>query len=153
VPPFNAMNSKQKECLRLVSEGLTSKQIAPKVGLTHESVNTYVKSATRLLGAPNRSVAARMLLDYEALPKWEFPPDPVEAADQIGQIDGADELPRFPSPIPFLRGGIALVPPIGGRISNLTAIEKIVAMLRAAIFMAAIIATLVLLIAGGLKLL
>lgn len=61
---FVALSAKQKDSLRLVADGQTLKQIALRVGLTHESVNTYVKTATRALGAPNRSVGAPMLLEH-----------------------------------------------------------------------------------------
>lgn len=151
--PYDALNAKQKECLRLVSEGLTSKQIAPRVGLTHESVNTYVKAAARLLGAPNRAVAARMLLEHEALPKGEFPSQPVEPAPQLSETEATDGLSRSPRSAPLIGGIMASVPPIGGSVSGLTAGEKVAAMLRAALFMSAVVATLILLIVGGLKLL
>jgi DNA-binding CsgD family transcriptional regulator len=150
---FDALSAKQKDCLRLVAEGLTSKQIAPKVGLTHESVNTYVKTATRIVGAPNRSVAARMLLEYEAIPKREFPSQPIAEPASARQIRAADELPGSPRPTSQGLGILALVPPLGGSDREMTVGETMAAMLRAALFLAVIVATLLLLIVGGLKLL
>lgn len=150
---FDALSAKQKECLRLVADGLTSKQIAPRVGLTHESVNTYVKTATRALGAPNRSVAARMLLEHEAVPNREFPSPPVVEPIPERQIEPADGLPGSPRSASQGPGILAFVPPLGGSDRDLTIGETLAAMLRAALFLAVIVAALLLLVVGGLKLL
>ncbi len=44
-------------CLRLASRGLTSEQIARESGYQVDTVNTYIKHATRKIGASNRTQA------------------------------------------------------------------------------------------------
>lgn len=150
---FDGLSAKQKACLRLVADGLTSKEIAPLVGLTHESVNTYVKTATRLIGAPNRSVAARMLLDFERLPKLELPSDGVADTEGVSQLATPDGKTGSARPTPRVRGALLAPPPLGGRIADISTREKIAAMFRAALFLAVVVAVLLLLIVGGLRLL
>ncbi|MDC7683313.1 LuxR C-terminal-related transcriptional regulator [Asticcacaulis sp. BYS171W] len=57
---FNAqvgLTDNEQKCLELASRGLTSEEAGLKTGLSTETVNTYFKSATRKLGARNRSQA------------------------------------------------------------------------------------------------
>ncbi|ESQ79215.1 hypothetical protein AEYBE204_09405 [Asticcacaulis sp. YBE204] len=57
---FNAqvgLTDSEQKCLELASRGLTSEETGLKAGLSTETVNTYFKSATRKLGARNRSQA------------------------------------------------------------------------------------------------
>ncbi len=44
-------------CLRLASKGMTSDQIASESGYQVDTVNTYIKHATRKIGATNRTQA------------------------------------------------------------------------------------------------
>ncbi|TRL37804.1 helix-turn-helix transcriptional regulator [Rhizobium straminoryzae] len=44
-------------CLRLASGGLTSEQIAAESGYQVDTVNTYIKNATKKIGASNRTQA------------------------------------------------------------------------------------------------
>lgn len=44
-------------CLRLASSGLTSEQIAQESGYQVDTVNTYIKNATKKVGASNRTQA------------------------------------------------------------------------------------------------
>lgn len=44
-------------CLRLASRGLTSEQIAAESGYQVDTVNTYIKNATKKIGATNRTQA------------------------------------------------------------------------------------------------
>jgi DNA-binding CsgD family transcriptional regulator len=44
-------------CLRLASKGMTSDQIATESGYQVDTVNTYIKHATRKIGATNRTQA------------------------------------------------------------------------------------------------
>ncbi len=57
---FNAqvgLNTNETKCLERASRGLTSEAIAAELGLTTDTVNTFMKIATRKLGAANRSQA------------------------------------------------------------------------------------------------
>ncbi len=57
---FNAqvgLNANEQKCLDLASRGHTSEEIGQQLGLTTDTVNTFIKIATRKLGANNRAQA------------------------------------------------------------------------------------------------
>jgi DNA-binding CsgD family transcriptional regulator len=60
------LTEQQRICLRLVYAHLTSKQIAPMMGIEPGSVDQHIKAAMRVLDVPDRRTAARMLADHEA---------------------------------------------------------------------------------------
>jgi DNA-binding CsgD family transcriptional regulator len=59
------LTDKQRECLRLVYAHLSSKEIAPKLGVEPGTVDQYIKAAMRVLGVCDRRAAARMLAEHE----------------------------------------------------------------------------------------
>jgi len=61
-----------REILRLVAAGRTSKEIARALGRSHYTIDDRIKDVCRTLGADNRGHAAVMLLREEALTP---PPD------------------------------------------------------------------------------
>ncbi|MDV6330938.1 helix-turn-helix transcriptional regulator [Asticcacaulis sp. 201] len=57
---FNAqvgLNANESRCLQLASFGMTSEEIGLEMGFPTETINTYIKLATRKLGSKNRSQA------------------------------------------------------------------------------------------------
>jgi DNA-binding CsgD family transcriptional regulator len=59
------LTDKQRECLRLVYAHMSSKEIAPKLGVEPGTVDQYIKAAMRILGTSDRRAAARMLAEHE----------------------------------------------------------------------------------------
>ena len=64
------ISARQREILALVGEGLSSKEIARRVGLSEETVKTHVRRAMNALGAPTRAAAVAMVFGpgYAATP-------------------------------------------------------------------------------------
>ena len=63
----------QKRCLRFAAEGRSSKEIAPLVGLTHQTVDQYLYRARVILNAENRREAARIFAEIDrAIPFKKF---------------------------------------------------------------------------------
>jgi len=60
-PVIELLTPRERECLRLVDQHLSSKEIARKLGMSKTSVDTYCDRARRKLGVPDRYEAARML--------------------------------------------------------------------------------------------
>lgn len=56
----------QKDCLRMVDDLLTSKEIARKLGISRFTVDQRLDSARRKLNAPNRKEAAKIYVAIEA---------------------------------------------------------------------------------------
>lgn len=60
------LTPRQKECLRYVGKGYSSKEIGKLLGISHETVNSHISITLNLLGQHSRGKAARMLVDFEA---------------------------------------------------------------------------------------
>ena len=59
------LTEQQRVCLRLVYAHMTSKEIAPLLGIEPGSVDQHIKAAMRVLGVGDRRAAARMLAEHE----------------------------------------------------------------------------------------
>jgi len=62
---LDRLTDKQRECLRLVYAHMSSKEIAPLLGVEPGTVDQYIKAAMRILGTSDRRAAARMLAEHE----------------------------------------------------------------------------------------
>jgi DNA-binding CsgD family transcriptional regulator len=117
------LTEQQRACLRLVYVNMTSKEIAPHLGIEPNSVDQHIKAAMRTLGVGDRRSAARLLADYEGRPSIQSlvyqpsayqpsaiatEPDPARLAPwsegeaerpggPSGEVPGPAE-PDFPSP-------------------------------------------------------
>ncbi|HEX8512951.1 MAG TPA: helix-turn-helix transcriptional regulator [Allosphingosinicella sp.] len=60
------LTEQQRACLRHVYAHLTSKEIAPIMGIAPGSVDQHIKAAMRILNVEDRRTAARVLAEYEA---------------------------------------------------------------------------------------
>jgi DNA-binding CsgD family transcriptional regulator len=80
------LTEQQRACLRHVYAHMTSKEIAPIMGIEPGSVDQHIKAAMKTLGVGDRRTAARIFAEYEgrdestivAYPPLnpEFPADP-----------------------------------------------------------------------------
>jgi len=61
VSRLHLLTPKERDCLRLVMERRSSKQIARQLGISRTSVDTYVRRAREKLGLKDRYAAARLL--------------------------------------------------------------------------------------------
>ncbi|MDP3661169.1 helix-turn-helix transcriptional regulator [Phenylobacterium sp.] len=62
------LTPRERECLRLVDQHLSSKQIARELGMSKNSVDTYCDRARRKLGVDDRYAAAKLLAARERDP-------------------------------------------------------------------------------------
>src|SRR5215213_1035436 len=60
------LTEQQRACLRYVYAHLTSKEIAPIMGIEPGSVDQHIKAAMKTLDVPDRRTAARVLAEHEA---------------------------------------------------------------------------------------
>ena len=58
--PVGLLTPRERDCLRLVDQHLSSKQIARQLGMSKTSVDTYCDRARRKLGVEDRYAAARL---------------------------------------------------------------------------------------------
>jgi DNA-binding CsgD family transcriptional regulator len=77
-----SLTQRERDCLRLVMERRSSKQIARQLGISRTSVDTYVRRAREKLGLRDRYAAARLMAAWQ---QGEIPPPQPEApADEAG---------------------------------------------------------------------
>jgi DNA-binding CsgD family transcriptional regulator len=127
----------QRSYLRLVHSGLTSKEIAQRLGASHHTVNSQIAVAVRVLGARSRSDAAALLVQREQFASYDPSYEPPAVAE------AALEPPTSVQDQSHFREGLLLPVPTGGRpLNKLTPLQRILWILG----LAAVIA----LIVGGL---
>ncbi len=106
------LSPRERECLRLVSRGFSSKEIAKHLGISYHTVDDHLKKSIAALGVSSRFEAARILADDEA----GIAPPPQHLGTQAPAIDPpADRAPDGASDegrikpwwarLPFLRNG------------------------------------------------
>jgi DNA-binding CsgD family transcriptional regulator len=125
----------QVNCLRLVADGYTSKEIAKQLGLTPMTVDQYLQRAKTALGAPDRRTAARWWAESQqnrAFKSFELKPVPVAQplSDMTPPAVPAEEMPA-PSATGQWQTRFGF-PPIGGIRTSLGASQKTGTILRIA---------------------
>ena len=64
---LDRLTEQQRTCLRFVYRHMTSKEIAPLLGVEPGTVDQHIKAAMRVLGVGDRRTAARILAEHEGL--------------------------------------------------------------------------------------
>ncbi|MDB5445569.1 MAG: transcriptional regulator, LuxR family [Phenylobacterium sp.] len=65
---LSALTPQERECLRLVAQQRSSKEIALELGISKASVDTYCNRARAKLGVSSRRAAARLIMGAEPAP-------------------------------------------------------------------------------------
>jgi DNA-binding CsgD family transcriptional regulator len=73
IAPSDALNNGQKDCLRLVMQHFSSKEIARNLGVSPHTVDKRLKQAILALGVQSRVEAARILTRDEGEQEFRFP--------------------------------------------------------------------------------
>ena len=124
------LTEQQRACLRYVYAHLTSKEIAPLMGIEPGSVDQHIKAAMKTLGVTHRRTAARLLAEHEAragVPPLQYdrpdvvlPPDstpfgpPIESGWQSSGLSGGAMREQQASFRVAMSGGAPPLPlPIG----------------------------------------
>ncbi len=138
------LTDRQKDCLRLVGQGFTSKEIGRLLDLSPSTVDNHITVAVQSIEAPNRGAAARALLLEET--RQKLPRQSAELAS----------APDIPKPQPFREvesatsiGGFALsLPPVGGKRNDLDGTSRSLRILQVAVVAAVVAIALTIMIAG-----
>jgi DNA-binding CsgD family transcriptional regulator len=70
---IGVLTPKERECLRLVAQQRSSKEIARELGISKASVDTYCNRARAKLGVSTRRLAAQLVLDLDGAETPETP--------------------------------------------------------------------------------
>lgn len=147
-PPTSRLTDRQKDCLRLVAHGFTSKEIGRQLDLSPSTVDNHILLATQALGAASRAEAARFLASAEARQKLPSQSQALADGEFAGILPSTTEAPM--QAISY-RSRWSL-PPLGGRRNDLDAPERTVRIVQVAVVAFGTVMGLVLLIAGAFKL-
>ena len=91
-----SLTTRERDCLRLIVENRTSKEVGRMLGISHTSVDTHVRRARAKLGLRDRYVAARLLAQAEAADAPTEPLATAPALDVAAPAAGPSWLPRLP---------------------------------------------------------
>lgn len=104
------LTPQERECLKLVAEQRSSKEIAHVLGISKASVDTYCNRARAKLGVSSRREAARIVRALEAERTAQpSAPAPVEAEERAPSKSGRWRLPPVAALGPLQRVGAILL--------------------------------------------
>jgi DNA-binding CsgD family transcriptional regulator len=106
------LSKRQAQCLALASQGLTSKEIAREIGISPSTVDNHLRVAAAKLQAPNRRAAVRRANAFKN------PPEFATEADRSIRRSARK---------------LGLLPPIGGLPNNLSAVKRLMLVVRIAL--------------------
>ncbi len=142
----------QKACLRLVDDHHTSKEIARILGISPFTVDQRLDAARRKLNAPSRKDAAKIfaMMEHNISEPFVYEAQRLETA-------GFSDIPfsppnRVEQALAKLTSLVS-VPPIGGERHELSKKEILVQSLNIAFFSTLVIALVVVVLTGTLRLL
>lgn len=125
------LSARQKQCLLLVSEGYSSKEIARKLGISPSTVDSHIGTATQILGYEDRRKAARMLI-----PTYSDQPD---VQTEHNDPENKFVLFRFP--------------PLGGRLNKLKPLARMQHIVQISLIAMVALSVIMLIISGLIALL
>lgn len=91
---LDRLTEQQRACLRMVYRHMTSKEIAPLLGIEPGSVDQHIKAAMRVLGVGERRTAARLLAEHEGV---AAPGEELAVREEQAGFEAASG-PRAPGP-------------------------------------------------------
>jgi DNA-binding CsgD family transcriptional regulator len=141
---IESLTDRQKDCLRLVGRGFTSKEIGRLLDLSPSTVDNHVNSAVQVLNAPNRGSAARALDRFETGQKLPRQSLELASSAQLPNDPANREVDSATSP-----GGFMLsLPPVGGKRNDLDGTTRSLRILQVAVVAAVVAITLTIVVAG-----
>jgi DNA-binding CsgD family transcriptional regulator len=128
------LTKRQRDCLELVAQGYTSKEIGRRLGISFSTVDNHIQAAVQLLEVDGRAEAARLLVQSgEPAPRQSLPSEP----GTLAPIDPEPDQAVAEQPRGWRAALASLIPPIGGSENALTPSQSVLAVVRIA-FLAAL---------------
>ena len=141
------LTERQKECLRLVAQGYTSKEIGRALDLSPSTVDNHILTAVQSMSANSRGEAARSLAGLEARQKLPRESQALAESFQSGLLSVSAEAPALA--IRYRK--FWSLPPIGGQTNELDSAERSLRIVQVAAVGFGTVMSLTLLIAGAFK--
>ena len=83
-----SLSDLQRRYLEFVADGLTSKQIAHRIGGSHHTINAEIGIAMRILGATSRRDAAALFNEVDEPASYERSYEPTDIVDIPSDSEG-----------------------------------------------------------------
>lgn len=138
------LTDRQKDCLRLVARGFTSKEIGRLLDLSPSTVDNHVTAAVQQLDAPNRGAAARALTEMELGQKLPRQSQQLAHSEQRAILAAEAEDGNISQSLIHL---LAL-PPVGGKRNDLDSASRTLRILQVAVLAASSVIALTILVSG-----
>jgi DNA-binding CsgD family transcriptional regulator len=141
------LTERQKDCLRLVAQGYTSKEIGRALDLSPSTVDNHILAAVQATGSLSRGDAARLLArseDRQNLPR-ELQGVAESTADRPFHGKAEAQSPT----IGYRR--IWSLPPVGGLKNELDGAERTIRIIQVAVVGFGAVMSLALLVAGAFR--
>ncbi len=142
---LNRLTERQRDCLSLVAQGFTSKEIGRQLGLSPSTVDNHILAAMQVLDSSSRGAAARTMTN--AMARQNLPSQPSALAKSISGFKPNSETERKDW---FHVGKLVLaVPPLGGRKNDLDGTERTIRIFQVAALSLGLMLSITLVIAGA----
>lgn len=141
------LTERQKDCLRLVAQGYTSKEIGRSLDLSPSTVDNHILTAVQSMSANSRGEAARSLAGLETRQKLPRESLALAESGQTGLLLATAETPS----LTISGQRIWSLPPIGGQTNELDSAERLLRIVQVAAVSFGTMMGLTLLIAGAFK--
>ena len=123
------LTERQRGCQNLVGEGYTPKEIGRRLGIHHTTVDNHVRAALEILQVDNRAEAARLIRSGDG--DQSLTSQPAAVVEPAAILASPSSAAGPPNPTASAAGG--WVPPLGGRLHELSVSERLYAILRVAV--------------------
>jgi DNA-binding CsgD family transcriptional regulator len=141
------LTDRQKDCLRLVAQGYTSKEIGRALDLSPSTVDNHILTAVQSMSANSRGEAARSLAGLETRQKLPRESKALAESPQSGLLSVSAEAPALTA----RDRKFWSLPPIGGQTNELDSAERSLRIVQVAAVGFGTVMSLTLLIAGAFK--
>jgi DNA-binding CsgD family transcriptional regulator len=145
---LDRLTDRQRDCLSLVAQGFTSKEIGRQLGLSPSTIDNHILAAMQVLDAPSRAAAARKL--SSSLDRQKMPSQSATLANSHNQRT------MHPEAVADVRGNWAknvfALPPLGGQKNDLGWAERTIRIFQVAVLSLGALLSLALVIAGAFAL-
>ena len=138
------LTDRQKDCLRLVGQGFTSKEIGRLLDLSPSTVDNHITGAVQAMDAPNRGAAARALLSVET--RQNLPRQSQDIA-QPPEFPNSSAEREVESNATY-SGTLLSLPPVGGKRNDLDGTSRSLRILQVAVVAATVAIALTIMVAG-----
>lgn len=141
------LTERQKDCLRLVAQGYTSKEIGRALELSPSTVDNHILTAVQAVNATSRGAAARSLAGLETRQKMPRESLALAESPRSGLLSISAEAPT----LTIWGRRVWSLPPVGGYKNELDTAERSLRIVQVAAVGFGTMMSLTLLIAGAFK--